>query len=100
MSERVGPATFGKVERHVFLGRDLGVKSPVSERTLQIIDEEIKRIVTEAESRAEEILRSNEDKLHAVARALLEKETISGKELDEILGVGENREETEQKREG
>ncbi len=100
MSERVGPATFGKVEKHVFLGRDMGVKSPVSERTLQIIDEEIKRIVTDAERRAEEILRTNEDKLHAVAKALLERETISGKELDEILGLRESKEKAEQKKEG
>lgn len=88
MSEKIGPATFGKTQREVFLGRDLGLKTPISEETLRLIDEEIKSIVIWAESRAERILRENIDKLHKIAKALLEKETISGEELDEILKDG------------
>jgi cell division protease FtsH len=85
MSERLGPATFGKTQREVFLGRDLGLKTPISEETLRIIDEEIKRIVEWAERRAEEILKENIEKLHRLAQVLLEKETISGEELDKII---------------
>ena len=85
MSERLGPATFGKTQREVFLGRDLGLKTPISEWTLRIIDEEIKRIVEWAERRAEEILKENIEKLHRLAQVLLEKETISGEELDKII---------------
>jgi len=88
MSERLGPATFGKTQREVFLGRDLGLKTPISEETLRIIDEEIKRIVEWAERRAEEILKENIDKLHRLAQVLLEKETISGEELDKIIKDG------------
>jgi len=85
MSERLGPATFGKTQREVFLGRDLGLKTPISEWTLRLIDEEIKRIVEWAERRAEEILKENIEKLHRLAQVLLEKETISGEELDKII---------------
>jgi len=85
MSERLGPATFGKTQREVFLGRDLGLKTPISEETLRLIDEEIKRIVEWAERRAEEILKENIEKLHRLAQVLLEKETISGEELDKII---------------
>jgi cell division protease FtsH len=85
MSERLGPTTFGKTQREVFLGRDLGLKTPISEWTLRIIDEEIKRIVEWAERRAEEILKENMEKLHRLAQVLLEKETISGEELDKII---------------
>ena len=85
MSERLGPATFGKTQREVFLGRDLGLKTPISEETLRIIDEEINRIVEWAEMRAEEILKENIEKLHRLAQVLLEKETISGEELDKII---------------
>ncbi len=89
MSEKLGPATFGKTQREVFLGRDLGLKTPISEKTLMLIDEEIKRIVEWAENRAENILRENIDKLHRLAQVLLEKETISGEELDKIIKDGE-----------
>jgi len=88
MSERLGPTTFGKTQREVFLGRDLGLKTPISEETLRIIDEEIKRIVEWAERRAEEILKENIEKLHRLAQVLLEKETISGEELDKIIKDG------------
>jgi cell division protease FtsH len=92
MSERLGPATFGKTQREVFLGRDLGLKTPISEETLRIIDEEIKRIVEWAERRAEEILKENIEKLHRLAQVLLEKETISGEELDKIIIIKDDKE--------
>ncbi len=87
MSEKLGPVTFGKVEEEVFLGRELGVKRSYSEEIARLIDQEIRNFVLQAEKRAEEILRQHEDKLHALAQALLEHETLSGDEVDEILGL-------------
>ncbi len=87
MSEKLGPVTFGKVEEEVFLGRELGVKRSYSEEIARLIDQEIRNFVLRAEARAEELLRQYEDKLHALAQALLERETLSGDEVDEILGL-------------
>jgi len=87
MSEKLGPVTFGKVEEEVFLGRELGVKRSYSEEIARLIDQEIRNFVLRAEARAQEILQQNLDKLHALAQALLEKETLSGEEVDEILGI-------------
>ncbi len=86
MSEKLGPVTFGKVEHEVFLGRELGLKRVYSEEIARLIDEEISRIVREAEAKAREILTKNIDKLHALAEALLQKETLDKDEIDEILG--------------
>ena len=87
MSEKLGPVTFGKTEQEVFIGRELGMKKNYSEEIAQLIDEEIRKFVYEAEETAKDILTENIDKLHKVAQTLLEKETLTGKELDEILGL-------------
>ncbi len=87
MSEKLGPVTFGKVEEEVFLGRELGVKRSYSEEIARLIDQEIRTFVLRAEARAREILQQHLDKLHALARVLLERETLSGEEVDEILGL-------------
>lgn len=85
MSERVGPVVWGKTEEEVFLGRELGLKKYYSEDTARLIDEEIKRIVEEAENKALEILEDNLDALKAVVERLLVKEVVSGEELEEIV---------------
>ncbi len=90
MSEKLGPVTFGKAEQEVFIGRELAMKKNYSEETAVMIDEEIKRFVYEAEETARDILTRNIDKLHLVAETLLDKETLSGTELDRLLGIGEN----------
>ncbi len=90
MSEKLGPVTFGKAEQEVFIGRELAMKKNYSEETAVMIDEEIKRFVYEAEETARDILTRNIDKLHLVAETLLEKETLSGTELDRLLGISEN----------
>ncbi len=95
MSEKVGPVVWGKTEEEVFLGRELGVKKYYSDDTAKLIDEEIKRIVEEAEQRALNILKDNKDALKIMVEKLLEKEVISGEELEEILnGQRESREDT------
>jgi cell division protease FtsH len=85
MSDRLGPLTFGKNEEHIFLGREVARAKDYSEDTALVIDSEIKRIVLEAAGRAKQILQDNIEKLHALARALLERETLDGEEIARIL---------------
>jgi cell division protease FtsH len=85
MSEAMGPLAFGKKEEEIFLGREIAQHRDYSERTAQFIDEEVKRIVLDASVRAAAILRQNEDKLHALVQALLERETLDAEEIDAIM---------------
>ena len=85
MSERLGTITFGADQEEVFLGRDLAHAKEYSEETAAIIDEETKKIVDAGYNRAKQILTDNVDKLHAVAKVLLEKEKIEGEEFDAIF---------------
>ena len=85
MSDKMGPLTFGKAEEHVFLGREMSRPKDYSEDTAVLIDSEIKRIVTDCASRAKQLLESNLEKLHILARALLERETLDGEEINRIL---------------
>jgi cell division protease FtsH len=81
----MGPLTFGKAEEHVFLGREVSRPKDYSEETAILIDSEIKRIVTDCASRARQLLESNVEKLHLLARALLERETLDGEEINRVL---------------
>ncbi len=85
MSEKIGPVAFGREEGEVFLGREIGLKRIISEKISEIIDEEVKRIVLEAERRAEEILRENIEALHKLANTLLEKEVLDAEEVKRIV---------------
>ena len=85
MSEKLGTITFGSGQEEVFLGRDFTTQKNFSEETSALIDSEVKRIIDTAYARTEEILRTNIDKLHAVAGVLLEKEKIDGDEFKDIM---------------
>ena len=85
MSQRVGAIMFGSGQEEVFLGRDFAQSRNYSEETAGIIDEETKKIIDTAYERAEQILTTHIDKLHAVAKVLLEKEKIDGDEFDAIF---------------
>ncbi len=85
MSERIGTITLGSSQDEVFLGRDFAQAKEYSEETAAIIDEEIKKIIDNGYKRAEDILRANIDKLHAIAGVLLEKEKIDGDEFEAII---------------
>ncbi len=87
MSDKMGPLTFGKVEEHIFLGREMSRPKDYSEDTAILIDSEIKRIVTEAAARARQMIEANLAKLHALAQALLERESLDGEEIARILRV-------------
>ncbi|PYM05929.1 MAG: cell division protein FtsH [Candidatus Rokuibacteriota bacterium] len=88
MSEKLGPLTFGKNEEHIFLGREFARQKDYSEETALQIDVEIKRIIGDCASRARQILEENLEKLHALARALLERESLDGEEVSRILRAG------------
>ena len=85
MSERLGTITFGADQEEVFLGRDLAHAKEYSEETAAVIDEEVKKIVDAGYEKAINILSEHVDKLHAVAKVLLEKEKIDGDEFDKIF---------------
>ena len=86
MSDVIGPISFGNSDGgEVFLGRDIGKSSNISEETSAKIDEEIKKLIDEAYDRAESILRENISKLNAVTDVLLQKEKIDGDEFREIF---------------
>ncbi|MBR5227736.1 MAG: ATP-dependent zinc metalloprotease FtsH [Clostridia bacterium] len=87
MSEKLGPIMYGTNQEEVFLGRDFNSQKNYSEKVASEIDEEVKNIILEAYSKAENILKENMDKLHETAKILIEKEKINSDEFDEIFGL-------------
>src|SRR5207237_7160223 len=89
MSDRIGPMAWGS-QGAVFLGEDLVHTRDYSDETARVIDEEVERILRQEETRAHRILRLHRRALDAVARALLEQETLDGAEVaklaDEAMG--------------
>jgi cell division protease FtsH len=86
MSDELGPVTFGRTEEHVFLGREIQQHADYSEETAILIDKEVRQFIERAEGTARRILHENLDKLHKLAEALLEKEIIDSREVDQIIG--------------
>ncbi len=89
MSEKLGPLSFGKKDEQIFLGWEMSTHKNYSEATAVEIDTEIKRIVAESYERALTILRENIDNLHNLSECLVEKENLSGAEVDEIIAARE-----------
>ena len=85
MSDSLGPLSFGKKEDQIFLGREIAQHRDYSELTAQKIDEEVRAIVTDSYAKTSNIIKENLEALHQLAGALLEKETLDGKQIDEIL---------------
>jgi len=85
MSDAIGPLSYGKKEEQIFLGREFASHQDYSEETAKRIDAEINKIVIESYNRAKKILSENIDLLHKIALVLLEKEVITGQELDDII---------------
>jgi cell division protease FtsH len=101
MSKHLGPLSFGKEEDEVFLGKEFARTRNFSEQTAQAIDQEIRDLVLAAEETAAGLLEKNQDKLHALAQALLRFEMLDDAEIDRILALGpaevEGRERSEAK---
>ncbi|MDH4011304.1 MAG: ATP-dependent zinc metalloprotease FtsH [Desulfobacterales bacterium] len=85
MSDDLGPLAYAKGEEQVFLGREIAQHRDYSEATAQKIDEEIHKLIKNSYGRAQAVLKENLDILHKLAENLLEKETVMGKELDELI---------------
>jgi cell division protease FtsH len=85
MSEELGPLSFAKDDEHVFLGREIAQHRDYSEETARKIDQEINKLIEKAYDCAKNTLSENLDILHALADRLLEKETVLGRELDELI---------------
>ncbi|MGH7515254.1 MAG: ATP-dependent zinc metalloprotease FtsH [Gemmatimonadales bacterium] len=85
MSERIGPLAVGDKEQEIFLGREFAQRREISERTAQMVDDEVKRLVDEAYARATAILAANRELLDRIADALLERETIDREDLDRLV---------------
>ncbi len=85
MSEKLGPLTFGHKQELVFLGREIGEQRNYSEEVARTIDEEVRRLISQAHETALRILRENKDKLVNVAKKLIEVETLEGPDLDAML---------------
>lgn len=85
MSEKLGPLTFGKKDEQIFLGREIAKHKDYSEKTAEDIDDEIKRIITNAHDEARTLLKNNYRLLEKLAMTLLERETVDGHEIDLII---------------
>lgn len=85
MSDRIGPVTFSLGEEHLFLGREMANPKDFSEETAMIIDEEIRKIVSEQEENAHKILSENKDTLNRLADELLKKETLDNQDVERVL---------------
>ncbi|MBI3599227.1 MAG: ATP-dependent zinc metalloprotease FtsH, partial [Nitrospinae bacterium] len=90
MSERLGPIAFERDRRPLFLELGGIPKSEFSEETAKIIDEEVKKIISETYTRVKEIIAKKRDKLDIIAKLLLEKEVIEGDELRKIINSTPN----------
>ena len=85
MSENLGPIAYGGKHEEVFLGRDFGTYRNYSEHVASAIDDEVRKIVQTAYSKAEELLKSHMDGLHRVAEALLDREKLDMEEFEQVF---------------
>ena len=90
MSEELGPLTFGRRQEQVFLGRDISQERNYSEAIAYSIDKEARRMIDEAYSKARTMLENNMDRLHAVAKALMDKETLEAEEFAQLMKSFDN----------
>jgi len=86
MSDKLGPVSFRIGEEHVFLGKEIQEPRDFSETTAAIIDEEVQKLLRQADKRAEELLRGHQEYLDRLVEALLEKEELQKDEIEVILG--------------
>ena len=88
MSENIGPVTFGHRQDQVFLGRDIARDKDYSEEVAAEIDKEVRSFMEDAYAATEKLLSDNIDKLHVIAKALMEKETLEKEEINQLVKYG------------
>ncbi|MBC8458036.1 MAG: ATP-dependent zinc metalloprotease FtsH [Deltaproteobacteria bacterium] len=86
MSEKLGPLSFGKKEEEIFLGREIAKHRDYSEETARKIDQEVNNLISENYKKTYKLISDNLETLNRLAEALLEKETLDGHEIEEIIG--------------
>ncbi|MBU0625569.1 ATP-dependent zinc metalloprotease FtsH [Patescibacteria group bacterium] len=86
MSEKLGPRTYGEKEEMVFLGKEIRHERDYSEKTAEVIDSEINKLIDGAKKTAQEIIKTRQADLEKIAKLLLKKETIEKEEFEELLG--------------
>ena len=86
MSEKLGPLSFGKKEEEIFLGREITQHRDYSEETAQKIDQEVNNVISENYQKTHKLIEDNRDTLSNLAKALLDRETLDGHQIDEIIG--------------
>jgi cell division protease FtsH len=91
MTDALGPMVYAENEGEVFLGRSVTKTTSMSEQTMQKVDGEVRRIIDQQYALARKLIEDNQDKMHAMAKALLEWETIDGEQLDDIMAGKEPR---------
>ncbi len=88
MSEKIGPVTFGHRQDQVFLGRDIARDKDYSEEVAAEIDKEVRTFLDNAYAATEKLLNENMDKLHVIAQALIERETLEKEEIADLMEHG------------
>jgi cell division protease FtsH len=87
MNEKLGPLSFGKKEEEIFLGREISQHRDYSEETAQKIDQEVNNLIDVSYKKTHKLISNNQTILNDLANALLEKETLNGDEINEIVGT-------------
>lgn len=87
MSDKVGPTVFGERQEMVFLGKEIGTEKNYSEEIARLIDREVRKIINTALKRAREIITARRVTLEAIAKRLMEKETIEREEFETLVAV-------------
>jgi cell division protease FtsH len=94
----LGPISFGEKEELVFLGKEISEERNYSEKVAALIDEEVEKIIKEAQKEAESVLSKNKKLLEKIARTLIEKETIEKEEFEALINGGRETKETKEKK--
>ena len=85
MSEKLGPITFGKKNEQIFLGREISQHRDYSEDTAKLIDDEVNAIIDSCRKESENLLKKNREKLEALAKNLIERETLDSAEIKKLM---------------
>ena len=88
MSDLLGPLRYSENEEDVFLGRSVTQRKSMSDETAKLIDKEIRNLIDDAENHARKVLKKNIKHLHSLAKCLLEYETLSGDDVNELIKKG------------
>ena len=91
MTDELGPVVYADNEGEVFLGRSITKTTNMSEETMQKVDKQIRKIIDEQYGIARKLIEDNQDKMHTMAKALLEWETIDAEQIDDIMAGREPR---------